>query len=190
MVRKSMIAAGFAMLALAACGRDDANNNVATDNGLGNAAETGNEAKTATAPAAADFATAVAASDLYEIESGRLAAEKASSAEVKSFAQMLVTDHQKSTADLKAAAGGANPPVTVSPALDAEKQAMIDALKSANGAEFDRTFIDQQKQAHQKALDLLRGYDSGGDARALKDFAAKAATVVQGHLDRLNQMQP
>ena len=67
---------------------------------------------------------------------------------------------------------------------------LIAALKNASGADFDRAFIDQQKQAHQKALDLLRQYQAGGDNQALKDFAAKASTVVQAHLDKLNGMQP
>jgi hypothetical protein len=47
-----------------------------------------------------------------------------------------------------------------------------------------------RRPAAQKALDLLRQYEAGGDNQALKDFAAKASTVVQAHLDKLNGMQP
>ena len=136
---------------------------------------------------AAGFASAVAASDLYEIESGKLAEEKATSAEIKSFAEKLQADHMKSTADLKAAASQSN--VAVSPALDAEKQAMLDQLKAASGAEFDRMFIEQQKTAHQKALSLLQNYQTAGDNGALKGFASKVTPVVQAHLDHLNGMK-
>ena len=185
-----------AALALAACDSNDAGNNLSTDTNLGadgavlgaNEA-TDNEAAVAMPTDANGFATAVAASDLYEIESGRLAQQKGSSADVKSMAEHLVTDHQKSTADLKAAAAKASPAVTVAPALDAEKQAMLDELKAASGADFDRKFLDQQTTAHQKALALLRNYASGGDSQPLKDFASKAATAVDGHLEHLNSIK-
>ena len=73
--------------------------------------------------------------------------------------------------------------MTVAPALDAEKQGMLDQLKAAKGADFDAKFAELQATAHQKALTLLQGYASGGDQQALKDFASKTAPVVQQHLD-------
>jgi putative membrane protein len=135
---------------------------------------------------AAGFAGAVAANDLFEIESARLAATKANSAEVKAFAAKLQAEHEQSSADLKAAAAKATPPVTVTAALEAEKQAMLDQLKAANGADFDRSFIDQQTTVHQQARALLENYVGAGDSQPLKDFAGKAKTAVQGHLDHLN----
>lgn len=191
-----MVSTTFAValaLSAAACGRNDEplstdanlDNMTMANDVLGN--EAGNGADAALPTDAAGFASAVAASDLYEIESGKLAASQASSADVKSFAATLQTDHSKSTADLKAAAQGAG--VTVAPALDAEKQAMLDQLKAASGDDFDRLFIDQQATAHQKALQLLQNYSGAGDNEALKAFAAKAAAVVQGHLDHVNGMK-
>lgn len=188
---------GAAMLAIAAaaCNNNNADDQVSTDANLTNDAAAndmlgGNADMNAAMPTDANgFANAVAASDMYEMESGKLAADKASSADLKSFAKMLQTDHQKSSSDLKAAAAKANPAVTVTAALDAEKQGMLDQLKGASGADFDRMFIDQQTTAHQKALSLLQNYSSGGDSAPLKDFATKATTVVQGHLDHLNGMK-
>ena len=130
------------------------------------------------------FAAAVAATDLYEIESAKLAANKSASTEVKEFAGHLLTDHQKSTAELKAAASQGK--VTVAPALDAEKQAMLDQLKAASGAEFDRLFLEQQKTAHGKALALLQSFAKAGDTEPLKAFARKASGVVEGHIEHLN----
>jgi putative membrane protein len=130
------------------------------------------------------FATAVAATDLYEIESAKLAASKGTSTEVKELAGHLQTDHTRSTAELRTAASQAK--VTVTPALDAEKQAMLDQLKAANGAEFDRLFLQQQKTAHQKALAVVQSYAQGGDAAPLKAFATKATGIIQGHIEHLN----
>ena len=181
-------------IALAACGgNNEAGNDVSTDANLagdqaandvlgGNA--TDNQAAAALPTDASGFATAVAATDLYEIQSSELAATKATSAEVKEFAGHVRTDHQKSTADLKTAAAEAK--VEVTPALDAEKQAMLDALKGASGAEFDRLFLEQQRTAHQKALNVLQNYASRGDSEPLKAFANKGTKIVQGHIEHLN----
>ena len=141
----------------------------------------------ATPTDASGFATAVAASDLYEIESSKLAASKSASTEVKELAGHLLTDHQKSTAELKTAASQAK--VTVAPALDAEKQAMLGQLKAASGAEFDRLFVEQQKTAHGKALALLQSFARGGDSEPLKAFARKASGVVEGHIEHLNGLR-
>jgi putative membrane protein len=181
-------------LAAAACNNEQASNDISTEANLAEDAAAndvlGGNAMPADAALPTDasgFATAVAASDLYEIESSKLAASKSSSAEVKKIAAQLLTDHQKSTADLKTAASEAK--VTVTPALDAEKQGMIDALKAAEGAEFDRLFLAQQKTAHQKALTLLQSFASGGTEAPLKAFATKASGVVEGHIENLNSMR-
>lgn len=195
-MRIPALTTSFALaLALAACGSNAANddaNNAAIDANLtddaANAALGTNDVAAAMPADANGFVSNVAASDMFEIESAKLAADKAQSPALKSFAAMLRSDHEKSTADLKTAAGAASPPLTVAPELDAEKQAMLGALKGLSGAEFDKAFVDQQKTAHQKALTLLNGY-SGAAGDPLKDFAGKAATVVQGHLDKLNAMK-
>lgn len=182
-------------LAAAACADSDPADGVSIDVNL--AEDTAaNDALGANAPGdeaaaaptdAAGFANAAAASDLYEIESARIAADKATNAEVKAFAEHVGADHEKSTAELKAAAGQAN--IAVAPKIDAEKQAMLDQLKAASGAEFDRLFVDQQKTAHQKALALLRNYASSGENAALKAFASKTATAVKGHLDHAESIK-
>lgn len=183
-------------LALAACGgNDNAANNMSTDvdvseDAAANAALGADATANAGAASPTDasgFAAAVAASDLYEIESAKLAKSKAGSAEVKELAGHIETDHTKSSAELKTAASSAG--VTVTPALDAEKQGMLDQLKAASGAEFDRLYLEQQKTAHQKALALVEGYASGGDNPALKAFASKATTIIKGHVDHMNAMK-
>jgi len=184
--------AAFA-LAAAAC-NNEAGNDVSTDVNLAEDASandvlganaTGNAAMPTDS---AGFANAVAAADLYEIEGARLAADKASNADVKSLAKHIRTDHEKSTSELKSAAGTAN--ISVAPKLDAEKQGMLDQLKTvARGPDFDKLYVEQQKTAHEKALALLQGYSSGGDNEALKAFATKTATAGKSHLDHANSIK-
>ena len=192
MIRPVLLCA-IAAFAIAGCnGRDDTaeQSGAASNEANAMAEDTANAGESSASMAVADFAAAVAASDMYEIESGRLAAEKASSADLKAMGQMLVADHQKSTADLKSAAAEARPAVAVMPALTPEQTQMLEALRSATPDQFDRTFVEQQKQAHRKALDLLERYASEGDVETLKAFAAKAAPVVKKHLDEVEKLNP
>jgi putative membrane protein len=183
--------AAFA-LAVAAC-NNEAGNDVSTDVNLAEDTAAndvlGANATNAAMPTdASGFANAVAGADLYEIQAAEVAADKASNADVKSLARQIRTDHEKSSSELKSAAGTAN--ISVAPKLDAEKQAMLDQLKTAaSGADFDKLYVEQQKTAHQKALDLLQGYSSGGDNEALKAFATKTSTAVKSHLDHANSIK-
>jgi putative membrane protein len=138
--------------------------------------------------ATADFIAAAAASDMYEIEAGKLAADKGSTQAIKDFGTMLQTDHKSSTDQLKADA--AEVPSTMPVAeMTAEQKDMIDALKAASGADFDKAFLDQQVTAHTKALAMLNAYAAGGEADPIKQFATKVTPVVQGHLDKAKSMQ-
>lgn len=186
MTRSTTLAVGAALaLIVTACEKPaDTTANNAVENVDTGTNLAGNNAAPVTALPAAEFANTIAASDMFEIESGKLAAEKGSSEAIKSFGSTLQTDHAKSTADLKAAAAKAEPAITPAPALNAEQQANLDKLKAASGAEFDKLFGEQQVAAHEKALATLQAYSAGRDAPALREFATKAATVVQGHLDK------
>src|SRR5687768_17293290 len=53
---------------------------------------------------AADFAKKAGAAGAAEVEMGKLGAQKATNAEVKAFAQKMVTDHTKANKELMAAA--------------------------------------------------------------------------------------
>jgi putative membrane protein len=55
-----------------------------------------------------DFAIEAADGGMLEVELGKVAQQKASSAEVKKFAQMMVDDHTKANDELKALAAQKN----------------------------------------------------------------------------------
>lgn len=199
-MQKTVTIGTAAMLgfALAACGSADRNESSATDTNAVTANEVGsidnnmtmasNDMGATMAPtAAAEFAAAAGASDLFEIESSKMAQAQAASAEVKTFASMLVKDHTKSTAELKTIASKEN--ITLSPpTLAPDMQSKIDALKSAKGEQFDTLYLSQQVPAHETALKLMQGYAAGGDNEAVKAFASKTSTVVSKHLDEARAM--
>lgn len=173
-------------LALAACGDKDATDDSATSALPTAMATDGAMADAATAPAASagqTFANTAAASDMFEIESSKLAADKASSAEVKRFAQNMIKMHTDSTAKLKAAAAAASPAITPDPALNPMQQTTLDMLKGKSGADFDTAYAKAQVDAHQMTLDALKDYSATGDVPALKAFAGEMIPVVTGHLN-------
>ncbi len=180
-----------AALALVACGgdTDTAANDMAMNDMAVNEVAMNDMAPAAGVPASGqDYATMAAASDLYEIESARLAMETSQNADIDALAEMIVTDHEKSTADLMTAAQQAQPPITVTPEMNAEQQANMEALRSADAATFDQTYLQQQVMAHQKALDMVRGYAQSGDVPALQQHASTVAGPIQQHLERAQEL--
>lgn len=143
----------------------------------------------ATANNSADsYAMNAALSDMYEITSSRLALEKATSPEVKKYAQQMIKDHSATTDMLKSTLAKAGVKAAPPTALDERRQGMVDNLRAASKDAFDTTYLDQQTAAHQEAATLHKGYAEDGDNAALKQFAATTAPKVQHHLDMVKQL--
>ncbi len=133
---------------------------------------------------AAGYVAQAGAADLFEIESSKIALEKSQNKAVRDFGQMMIDQHQKSTADIKAAAQKAG--VTVQPpALMANQQQMLEEIKAADAGSFDSVYVRNQRMAHNAALALHQGYARNGDTPALKETASAVAKVVQEHIDHL-----
>ncbi len=154
------------------------------------AAPTAAAANPAAAPMAApDFVTKAASTDTFEITEAKMARAKATSPDVKKFASMMIADHTKSTAGLKAAIAKSGQTMALPTALPSDMQGKVDDLGKMTGADFDKGYVTQQVDAHTTALGVMQGYAATGDTPALKDFAGSTAPVVQGHLDMANKLQ-
>ncbi|HEY7810457.1 MAG TPA: DUF4142 domain-containing protein [Allosphingosinicella sp.] len=128
-----------------------------------------------------------AASDLFEIQTGRMAAERGGSAAVRQFGQMLVQHHTQTTAQLTAAATAAGTMPT--PDLMPMQERMVAELRAASGASFDQVFLRQQVTAHEMALALHSNYASSGDTPALRAVASAAVPIVRQHLEQARTMR-
>jgi len=137
------------------------------------------------------FARTAAMSDMYEMEASRLAEQRSQNAQVKQFAQHMLRDHQKTTGELK----GMLPMLQgvsaqqMPTALDQQHQALVQQLQGAQGAQFDRTFVQQQVQSHQTAVDLFRSYAQSGDNAQLKQWASQTLPSLEEHLRQAQQLQ-
>ncbi|KRA83976.1 hypothetical protein ASD76_08215 [Altererythrobacter sp. Root672] len=129
---------------------------------------------------------AAASSDMYEIEAAKLAQQEGKSEKVKSFAQMMITDHTASTEKLKAAVSQAVG-LTVPTAMQAKHRANLDALIAA-GDNFDAMYAQQQAAAHEEALALLKSQAQNGTVASIKAFAGEIAPIVEGHLGHAKEL--
>ncbi len=137
---------------------------------------------------AGTYVTKTGASDLFEIESSKLV-QDSKDPQVQQFAQQMITDHTKSTADVVAAAkaDGLNPPP---PVLTPKQKGMIDGLKHATGAKRDLLYKKDQVLAHQETLAFQQEYARSGDRPNLKGVAAQIVPVVESHLTMVKGMTP
>lgn len=134
------------------------------------------------------FVRDAAIGGMYEIESSKLALEKASSPDVKAAAKMIIADHQAADAKLKALVDGGKAPGPLPTALDERRKGMLDNLRGASAKDFDDRYLDQQTMAHHEALLAFNGYARTGDNPDLKAFAAETAPNLEKHAEMVTKL--
>ncbi len=140
--------------------------------------KTGVNSALGVAPATADFVKEVAISDMFEIELSKLAQQKGNAQE-KSFAQQMVTDHTKTSSELKGLVSGGKVQATLPTALDSSHQSKLDKLKSANGKDFSSDYNSYQVSAHEDAVSLFERYAKGGDNSDAEGLGRQDAAGAQ-----------
>lgn len=135
---------------------------------------------------AATFVTKAGNGGLFEVESSKLALQKAQRADVKAFAQQMIDDHGKANQELMAEAQKAG--VGVPDKLDTPHQARLAKLSAANGPAFDRAYLNAQATAHREAVALFGAYAKTGSNADLKQFASRTLPIIEGHMTKLKQI--
>ena len=113
-----------------------------------------------------------------EIAAGKLAQEKGQSKDVKSFGKTLVTDHTAS--DTKVMALAKEEKIELTTAAPMPDQ-MMDKLKTATGADFDKVFATSMLEDHKKDIaEAKAARDSTSDAK-LKKLLTATIPVLEKH---------
>ena len=119
-------------------------------------------------PSAQQFRAKVSASDAFEIASGKIALTHSTDAKVKDFANRMIHDHTDTTDKLVALGGikKASIEAKMQPGLDGKysnndlfsmtQAAELNSLASKSNADFNKTYMDDQVQAHKEAVSLCR----------------------------------
>jgi putative membrane protein len=140
------------------------------------------------APKTEDFVKQVAIGDMFEIESSKLARQKATAAPVKSFASQMEKDHTKTTTELKGLVSGGKVKVPLPTAMDDSHKSKLDKLKGLTGADFDKQYVSDQQSAHKDAVDLFERYAKGGENADLKAWAGKTVPALKHHKEMADKL--
>ena len=106
----------------------------------------------------AQIASIVVTANQVDIDAGKLAAARAANAEVKQFAQLMVTDHSgvnKQAVDLATRLKVTPEDNDTSRSLAAGGEKNIATLKGLKGAAFDKAYVDHEVAYHQAVLDAV-----------------------------------
>jgi putative membrane protein len=138
------------------------------------------------APKTEDFIKEAATSDMLEIEVAKIAQQKGN-ADEKKFAEQMITDHTKTSSELKGMVP-AEMTSAIPPSLDDSSQKKLDKLRDAKPADFAGDYDPMQVSAHKDAVSLFERYANGGENAKLKDWAGKTLPALQHHLQMAEQM--
>jgi putative membrane protein len=147
---------------------------------------------TAFAATSNDFVDKAAAGGIAEVETSRLALEKSSSADVKAFANMMITDHSKANDELAALAKKND--IEVPDTTTLVKQAKEKILDMRDES-FDAAYANNQVKAHEDTIALFKKEannvtdDKVKGATALKGFAQQMLPALEKHLEMAKKLQ-
>ena len=96
------------------------------------------------------FVQKAAVDGMFEVEAGKVAAEKGTSPDVKAFGQRMVDDHTKANNELTQIAQGKG--MAAPKGLDKKRKDQLDKLSKPSGADFDKQYITTMVKAHQEAV--------------------------------------
>jgi len=150
-------------------------------------------AQSGAAPTDPQIAAIVVTANQVDIDAGKLAQSKASSADVKSFAQRMITDHTGVNDQAKALVTKLK--VTpqqndTSKSLNKGGHENMATLKKLSGSAFDRAYVDHEVTYHQQVIDALDNTLIPNAQNAeLKALLVKVRPSFVSHLEHAKHLQ-
>ena len=127
------------------------------------------------------FIEEAAGSGMFEVQVSQLAASKATDANVKSFASMLVDHHTAANNELVKIANAKGVEVPAAPPRAMRKD--IEKLGKKNGAEVDKDFVREVGiKAHEKDIKKFENASKDVKDAELKAFVDKTLPKLREHL--------
>lgn len=139
------------------------------------------------------IAAIVVTANQVDIDAGKVAAAKSVNAEVKKFAQTMVTDHtavNKSAVDLVTKLKVAPEENATSQALKAGGDKNLAALRGLEGQAFDRAYVANEVTYHQQVIDALDTVlIPNAQNSELKALLVKVRPAFIAHLEHSKHLQ-
>lgn len=129
----------------------------------------------------AQFLVNAAEINLMEIDLGKLASEKGTSAEVKELGQMMADAHTKAMEELKTLS--AQKMITIPASATDEGKKKYEDLAKKSGSDFDKEYCDMMVNGHKDAIDRFeKAVENCSDAD-IKSWASNTLPTLRNHLD-------
>ncbi|MCU1251597.1 MAG: hypothetical protein JWQ49_4626 [Edaphobacter sp.] len=116
---------------------------------------------------------------IAEVKLGQLAAQKANSDDVKTFAQKMVDDHTKMNLEIAQVADSMG--VMVPKSMNKEDQAEYDKLNALSGNDFEIEYLSFMVKDHHKDLHAFRMEAASPTDATLHNEVVKAQSVIHEH---------
>jgi putative membrane protein len=136
---------------------------------------------------ATNYVTYAQNSDLFEIEAGKIAVQKAQNKEVREYARQMVDHHTATANRLNASARQSGVTATV-PALSVKQRTKLDELQNASLSSFDKLYITTQLEAHERAIRLHNSYAMTGDQPMLRSASTEMVPTIRAHLSEAQRI--
>lgn len=133
------------------------------------------------------FAMNTAESNATEIELGKLAAEKASTEELKSFGQKMAEDHAKVNEELKAIAGKKG--IQLPPDMGMKNEAIKKQLATLSGSDFDKAYTRLTMSGHRHDIEEFKKESQAGKDPQWKNFATNNLPMLEEHFKLIHQIK-
>ena len=126
------------------------------------------------------FIEKAAQGGMAEVQLGKLASQKAESADVKQFGERMVKDHGAANDKLKQIASqkGVTPPSS----MDSSTQREYDKLSKLSGAQFDREYMSHMVSDHEKDIKEFKSEEKSAKDPELKSFTQNTLPTLEEHL--------
>lgn len=135
-----------------------------------------------------DMMEDLAKANLAEIDTGKIAQDKAQNDQVKKFAQMMLDDHTTALKELQTLAQSKG--VTLTKETDLRHKTIATALKALSGETFDEQYISRVGVGdHERTRDLLQKVQKNTNDAELKTYAQKTLKVVEQHLAEAKKLK-
>jgi len=132
-----------------------------------------------------EFVMKAASSGMAEVAIGKMGQEKAKNADVKKFADRVVTDHTKANEELTRIAKDAG--ISVPDKPDSAHEEKVKHFHDG-AKDFDKEFVHHMVESHTKGVDLFTKASKELKNEKLRSFAEKTLPTLKEHLSMAKQL--
>ncbi|MEG4837822.1 DUF4142 domain-containing protein [Microcoleus sp. B9-D4] len=123
---------------------------------------------------------------MLEVELGRLAVQRGSSASVKQYGQEMVEEHTRANQELMQLV--MQKQVELPTEMTTQNTALMERLSGLSGTSFDTAYKQAMIESHNQAIALFQAQSQQGQDPDLKAWATQKLPNLQAHLQMVNQM--